>query len=122
MARYPSKHQEEIPAKRLANQLSSKTATQKRAGMNAAAHELQGAIKLTTPVDTGELQRSVTVRAVVQTPNPRFVVETAQHGLFVEHGTRNMLARPFIRNTSAHTRSAWEAAGREAAASKKGKK
>lgn len=67
-------------------------------------------IKAITPVDKGDLQKSVTVRAITRTPNPRIEVKTLFYGLFVEKGTVNMEKQPFIRPVMVGMRKSWEKA------------
>jgi HK97 gp10 family phage protein len=63
--------------------------------MRAVVPMIQRDIKAITPVDTGRLKKSVTVR-YVQGSNPRIEVKTVGYGVFVERGTSKMAAQPFV--------------------------
>ena len=77
-------------------------------GMDKIAKIAEREIKKITPVGkTGNLKRSVTVRAITKTKSPRLEVRTIARGLFVEKGTVNMAAQPFIEPVMRGQRNRW---------------
>ena len=64
--------------------------------MKIVAKQIEQEISKRAAVDTGELRDSVKVTAVGG-KKPRMEVRTVEHGLYVEFGTVNMEAQPFIR-------------------------
>ncbi len=76
--------------------------------MKKVAKKIQAAIKSFAPVDTGKLKRSVAVRGVARGNKPRIEVKTTHYGQYVEFGTRNMAAQPYIRPVVKGMRKDWE--------------
>ena len=116
MAKYVTTY----PIKRLTNQFGKGAAGQ--AAGRAAARNVKPGIKSASPVKTGGLKRSVKVKAVVKTDNPRLEVETRDYGLYQDKGTRSGVPRTgFVTDTVKQNRDLWEAAGRKAGVRKQGK-
>lgn len=106
-------YKKSVPIKRLKNQFGSGAAG--KAAGDAAAKNLFSAISKKAPVDSGKLRRSVDVRPIIRTKNPRLEVTTRDYGLYQDLGTRKGVPRTgFVTDTAKTQRSSFETAGKRA--------
>lgn len=109
------KYRREFSAKRVINQVGGKITKQARQALNQEAKDIETAIRRSSlvPVRSGELIDSIDVK-FVGGKNPRMVVETAEHGLYQNEGTRKGIEpKRFIESVVVKKRREWEGSVRE---------
>jgi HK97 gp10 family phage protein len=80
---------------------------QVREGVTAVADDIAGEARRLAPVRTGQLRDSITTRRTVRKGEEGDTVRVeanTYYAQFVELGTRNMAARPFLRPAAARYR------------------